>query len=178
MTLSFPRTPLLACLCVLLVAAAAASLFVGSAPIAAGRLIAALAGHGDGIAAAILFDLRLPRTLLGLMVGATLGLSGAALQGYLRNPLAEPAVLGVSNTAALGAVAAIYYGLANLHPVVLPLLAILSAILSRHAGPARRAVRKPADAHPRRDRDRDAGRGRDQPRASTFRPIPSRRWRS
>ena len=128
MTFSFSRAPLLVCLGALLILAAATSLLVGSAPIAAGRLIAALAGHGDRIAGAILFDLRLPRTLLGLMVGAMLGLSGAALQGYLRNPLAEPAVLGVSNTAALGAVAALYFGLADLHPAVLPLMAILAAV--------------------------------------------------
>ncbi|MFT3977037.1 MAG: iron ABC transporter permease, partial [Sphingomonas bacterium] len=97
---------------------------------AASRLMAALAGHGDPIASAIMFDLRLPRTLLGLLVGAMLGLSGAALQGYLRNPLAEPSVVGVSNTAALGAVVAIYFGLANAHPIVLPLLAILGALAS------------------------------------------------
>jgi len=75
-------------------------------------------------------ELRLPRALLGVAVGAALGLSGAVLQGYLRNPLAEPAVLGISNTAALGAVAALYFGLSQLHPAVLPLLAVLGAMLS------------------------------------------------
>jgi len=64
----------------------------------------------DGEAArAIMIELRLPRALLGLVLGAVLGLSGAVLQGYLRNPLADPAVVGVSSSAALGAVAAILY---------------------------------------------------------------------
>ena len=58
----------------------------------------------------ILLELRLPRALLGLMVGATLGLSGAALQGLLRNPLAEPGIVGVSSSAALGAVIVYYFG--------------------------------------------------------------------
>ena len=60
---------------------------------------------------AIIVELRLPRACLGLAIGAVLGLSGAVLQGYLRNPLADPAVVGVSSSAALGAVAAIVGGL-------------------------------------------------------------------
>lgn len=63
----------------------------------------------------IIVELRLPRALLGLLVGAGLGLSGAVLQGLLRNPLADPAVVGVSSAAALGAVAAIVFG-ASLGP--------------------------------------------------------------
>jgi iron complex transport system permease protein len=66
--------------------------------------------------------------IVGLLVGAMLGLAGAVLQGYLRNPLAEPSVLGASNAAALGAVVAIYFGLAELHGAVLPILAILSGL--------------------------------------------------
>lgn len=63
----------------------------------------------------IFLELRLPRALLGLCVGAVLGLSGAVLQGYLRNPLADPTVLGVSASAALGGVLAIFLGI-NLLP--------------------------------------------------------------
>jgi iron complex transport system permease protein len=63
----------------------------------------------------IFLELRLPRALLGLCVGAVLGLSGAVLQGYLRNPLADPTVLGVSASAALGGVLAIFLGI-NLMP--------------------------------------------------------------
>jgi len=61
----------------------------------------------------IVIELRLPRAVLGLAIGAVLGLSGAVLQGYLRNPLADPAVVGVSSSAALGAVAAIVFGIAG-----------------------------------------------------------------
>lgn len=59
---------------------------------------------------AIIFELRLPRTLLAVGVGAALGLSGAAMQGYTRNPLADPGALGVSSIAALGAVLTLYLG--------------------------------------------------------------------
>ncbi len=76
----------------------------------------------------ILWELRLPRTLLALLVGATLGLSGAALQGLLRNPLAEPGLLGVSAGAALGAVVAIYFGLAASFALAAPLLGITGAL--------------------------------------------------
>ena len=62
----------------------------------------------------IMAELRLPRALLGLSIGAVLGLSGAVLQGYLRNPLADPTVLGVSSSAALGGVTAIFLGLTSL----------------------------------------------------------------
>ncbi len=80
------------------------------------------------MAGLILYDIRLPRTVLAVIVGAVLGLSGAVLQGFTRNPLAEPALLGVSTGAALGAVVAIYFGLALLSPVIGPLLGIIGAI--------------------------------------------------
>ncbi|CAN5389041.1 iron ABC transporter permease [soil metagenome] len=70
---------------------------------------------GDDPNGWIIAELRLPRAILGLSIGAVLGLSGAVLQGYLRNPLADPAVVGISSSAALGAVAAILFGLAQ-HP--------------------------------------------------------------
>jgi iron complex transport system permease protein len=89
-----------------------------------------VSGHGDRIASTILFELRLPRALLGLMVGGMLGLAGAVLQGYLRNPLAEPSVLGASNAAALGAVGAIYFGLSEWHVAILPLLAIVIGLVA------------------------------------------------
>ena len=76
---------------------------------------------------AILFELRLPRTVLALMVGAVLGLTGAALQGYTRNPLADPAILGVSTMAALGAVLTFYLGAAASAPWVLPVAAMVGA---------------------------------------------------
>lgn len=128
--LTLPRRSLIAALTVLAAVAALASLLFGSVDLSLARLFAAATGSGDRVASIILFDLRLPRTLLALAVGAMLGLAGAALQGYLRNPLAEPSVLGTSNAAALGAVAALYFGLAELHPAVLPLLATGGALAS------------------------------------------------
>ena len=122
------RGRLLALLSLLVVLAFVASLAIGPAALSPGRMLAALAGHGDPVASAILFELRLPRALLGLLVGGVLGLGGAALQGYLRNPLAEPGVLGTSNAAALGAVAALYFGWAQASPILLPLLAIAGAL--------------------------------------------------
>src|SRR5690606_39508965 len=79
----------------------------------------------------ILSELRIPRTILGILVGASLGLSGAALQGLLRNPLAEPGLLGVSSGAALGAVIAIYFGLSASFALATPVLGITGAIVAR-----------------------------------------------
>jgi iron complex transport system permease protein len=78
-------------------------------------------------AALILYEIRLPRALLGLLVGAALGAAGAALQGYLRNPLAEPGVLGVSGGAAFGAVLAIHTGLAASAALALPFAGFVGA---------------------------------------------------
>jgi iron complex transport system permease protein len=77
----------------------------------------------------IFLELRLPRALLGLCVGVVLGLSGAVLQGYLRNPLADPTVLGVSASAALGGVLAIFLGI-NLVPFGLFGCAMIGAVAS------------------------------------------------
>lgn len=115
-------------LILLTIAAAALGVGIGSTSIPPARAFAALAGHGDPIERAILIELRLPRAILGLAVGAMLGLSGAALQGFLRNPLAEPSVLGASNGAALGAVIALYFGLMQWHSAALPVMAILGAL--------------------------------------------------
>jgi iron complex transport system permease protein len=116
---------------VLVLAAAMAgtlSIALGSAAIPVDHVWAALLGGGDPVERAIVLELRLPRAILGLAVGAMLGLGGAALQGFLRNPLAEPSVLGASNGAALGAVIAIYFGLAQASAIVLPVLAIGGAL--------------------------------------------------
>ena len=86
--------------------------------------------HPSAEKAFILWDIRLPRSILGLFVGATLGLAGAAMQGFLRNPLAEPGVLGVTGGAAFGAVLVFYTGLASVFSLALPLGGILGAFLS------------------------------------------------
>ena len=70
----------------------------------------------DSAALIILREIRLPRALAALAVGATLGVAGAALQGMLRNPLAEPGLVGASNCASLGAVLVLYFGLAPRPP--------------------------------------------------------------
>jgi iron complex transport system permease protein len=76
---------------------------------------------------AIVFGLRLPRTLLAIMVGGALGLTGAVMQGYTRNPLADPFVLGVSSSAALGAVLTLYFGAAGEASWMLPVAAMAGA---------------------------------------------------
>lgn len=102
----------------------AASLLVGPAGIGLRESVLALIrGEGDAVVL-VMRDIRLPRALLGLMVGAVLGLSGAAMQGYLRNPLAEPGLIGVSSSAALGAVLALQTGIAAAFPLALPLAAL------------------------------------------------------
>lgn len=77
----------------------------------------------------IIVQLRLPRTVLAVMVGAGLGLSGAAMQGYLRNPLADPGLFGVSSGAALGAVISLYFGY-TAAPWLLPAFALTGAAVT------------------------------------------------
>jgi iron complex transport system permease protein len=75
----------------------------------------------------ILWQIRLPRTALAALVGAGLGLSGAVLQGALRNPLADPGLLGITGTAGLGAVIVFYWGVARAFPPALPLGGMVGA---------------------------------------------------
>ena len=102
---------------------------LGSTPMSLPRVLAAIfgqAGPGDSL---VIWQIRLPRALTAFIVGAALGASGAALQGLLRNPLAEPGVLGVSAIAVLGATFSIYFGLTAISPWALPLAAITGALL-------------------------------------------------
>ena len=116
----------------LLVAASVTSilmgLLIGPTNLGVARTLAVLTGSGTSTDTLILLEIRLPRALAAWMVGALLGLSGAALQGLLRNPLAEPGVLGVSATASLFATVAIYYGLTSLNAFLLPVAAIAGAM--------------------------------------------------
>jgi iron complex transport system permease protein len=82
----------------------------------------------DVVSRVILVELRLPRAILGVLVGASLGLAGAAMQGYLRNALAEPGTLGISAMSALGAVLSIFFNIAGLHPWVLPICGVLGGM--------------------------------------------------
>jgi iron complex transport system permease protein len=85
---------------------------------------------GHGAAGVIAREIRLPRAALALVIGAALGGSGAALQGLFCNPLASPDVTGVTSTAGLGAVVALYFGFAAIHPLVLPAFAIAGALVA------------------------------------------------
>lgn len=79
---------------------------------------------------AIIFELRLPRTILAVAVGAALGMSGAAMQGYTRNPLADPGALGVSSMGALGAVLTLYLGAGASAPWVIASASMLGALIA------------------------------------------------
>jgi iron complex transport system permease protein len=121
---------LLICLGLLTLVLFTLSLLTGPASLAVSDSLRALfTGQGDAIVL-VMREIRLPRALLGLMIGASLGLSGAVLQGFLRNPLAEPGLLGVSASASLGAVLAIYTGLSLVFPLALPLMALAGAVLA------------------------------------------------
>jgi iron complex transport system permease protein len=85
---------------------------------------------GPELTSIIFAEIRLPRTLLALFVGGTLGLCGAALQGLLRNPLAEPGLLGAASGGALGAVIMFYFGLAGAASLLLPLGAVAGSLLA------------------------------------------------
>ena len=106
------------------------SLTVGPAAIAFGDSLRALFSDKADAVALIMQEVRLPRAILGLMIGTTLGLSGAALQGYLRTPPAAPGLIGISPSASLGAVLAIYTGLTAVFPLALPLAALAAAFLA------------------------------------------------
>jgi iron complex transport system permease protein len=88
-----------------------------------------LAGE-QTLAANVVGQIRLPRLILALLIGATLGMSGAAMQGLLRNPLADPGVLGVSSGAAFGAICTFYFGIASAAWYWLPAAAILGALFT------------------------------------------------
>ncbi|MEL7102141.1 MAG: iron ABC transporter permease, partial [Pseudomonadota bacterium] len=117
-------------LILLSVVAVFSACLLGSTPMPADRVMAALIGGADPSDRLVVWAIRLPRALAAFLVGAALGLSGAALQGLLRNPLAEPGVLGVSATASLAATFVIYYGLVALNPWFLPLAAIAGALIA------------------------------------------------
>ncbi|MFG1246680.1 FecCD family ABC transporter permease [Xanthobacter flavus] len=120
-----------------------ASVAVGYAPLDLGAAFGDLLAGRQSLAALVLSELRLPRAVLGAAVGFSLGITGAALQGLMRNPLADPGVVGVSGAAALGAVIAFYFGFSASFALALPLgglmgaaaaTAVLLALAARGAG--------------------------------------------
>ncbi|MEP6608846.1 MAG: iron ABC transporter permease [Burkholderiaceae bacterium] len=121
---------LLGTLAAILVLLSLASLAVGYATLDVGAAVAQWLQGESTLATLILIELRIPRTLLAILVGGSLGLAGAALQGLLRNPLAEPGILGVSSCAAFGAVIAFYSGASAAAPLALPLAGIAGALVA------------------------------------------------
>lgn len=117
-------------LALLVAVMAMASLWWGESSINVPAALADWWAGAHSIGAVIMGQLRLPRMLLALMVGGTLGLSGAVLQGYLRNPLADPGLLGVSGGAALGAVCVFYTGLFQIASALLPLGGLAGALVT------------------------------------------------
>lgn len=125
-----PAPALLAGLGALVLVLAVASLVIGRSGIGGGiGDLIAVSRTDPQTAWLILSQVRLPRTALSLLVGASLGLSGAALQGLLRNPLAEPALLGASSSAALGAVTVFYFGAGGLS-ILLPIGGMAGTLLA------------------------------------------------
>jgi iron complex transport system permease protein len=108
----------------------AAGLLVGPVELPVRDVLLTLRGWGDPTVRTILLDLRLPRVVLAAQVGAGLAVSGAVFQALLRNPLAEPYVLGVSGGAALGAVTAMVFGITASSVVAIPLAAFSGAVLA------------------------------------------------
>jgi iron complex transport system permease protein len=124
-----PYAVLIIALAALMATLAFTSMLVGPATAGTFELFDML-NHGKADTAwMIMREVRFPRTALAMLVGMTLGMAGAALQGFLRNPLADPGVIGVSPAAALGAVLALYTGLSTVMPLALPLMGIVGALL-------------------------------------------------
>ena len=124
------RAGVKAALVVLVMLLVLASLGTGPVRLSPLTVIDALFGGGSDIQQVIVREIRLPRTILGFAIGAILGLSGAALQGLLRNPLASPSLFGAPQSAAFGAVLVIALGLADVRSYALPVAAIAMAFAS------------------------------------------------
>jgi iron complex transport system permease protein len=124
------RSGVLAGLVMLVVLLALISLGIGPVRLSPVAVIDALFGGGSDVQQVIVREIRLPRMILGFAIGAILGLSGAALQGLLRNPLAAPSLFGAPQSAAFGAVLVIALGLADVRSYALPVAAIAAAFAS------------------------------------------------
>jgi iron complex transport system permease protein len=117
-------------LAIVAIAVLLVSVAIGAADLPLRAVFDALTGKGDETTRTIVLSLRLPRAVLALLVGGALGLAGAVFQALLRNPLAEPWVLGVSGGAAVGAVAAVVLGWNLAAPWSIPLAALAGALLA------------------------------------------------
>jgi iron complex transport system permease protein len=124
------ETRLTAILLMSLLVLMALSLIIGELNISIINSLKSILNNQSTLESIVFEEIRLPRTLLAVLIGGSLGLSGAALQGMVRNPLAEPGVIGVSSSAALGAVIVFYFGLSAIFPIALPLGGIAGALLA------------------------------------------------
>jgi iron complex transport system permease protein len=131
-TPDFPRRVIVVTTALAVLAALLAVGSLGTGPVKLSPLtvIDALFGGGSDVQQTIVREIRLPRTVLGLAIGAILGLSGAALQGLLRNPLASPSLFGAPQSAAFGAVLMIALGWADVRSYALPVAGIAMAFAS------------------------------------------------
>ena len=107
-----------------------ASLIIGPIPVDIASIWLAMFSDQPHAMTVVIREIRLPRSLLALTIGTSLGFSGAALQALVRNPLAEPGIIGVSALSALGAVIVFYTGLATRHALALPLGGIAGAMIA------------------------------------------------
>ncbi len=126
---SIPYSLLIVALLSLLAVLVFLSLIIGPATIGTFELVTMLTSGDSDTAWLIMREVRVPRTAIAVMEGMTLGLGGAVLQGLLRNPLADPGIVGVSSGASLFAVIALYSGLSTAFPLALPLFAIFGALI-------------------------------------------------
>lgn len=121
-------------LAVLLLAFALAGLlagvFLGPEPLSWSAVVDALMGRGSSTLHKVVWDIRLPRVILALLVGGGLAMAGAVFQALLRNPLAEPYILGISGGAATGAVSVMALGLVSLNSWALPAASFAGALLA------------------------------------------------
>lgn len=121
---------LIAALTAAMILAFLASIMAGYAPLDMRVAIRDTLAGTNSLSALILQQLRIPRALLGMLVGFSLGISGAAMQGMLRNPLADPGITGVTSAAGFGAVVVFYFGLTWLTPLAMPLGGVAGAIVA------------------------------------------------
>lgn len=117
-------------LSVLVAVLAVASLMVGTEPIALTNALADQFNNPDGTHAIIFREIRLPRMLIAAIIGASLGLCGAALQGLLQNPLASPGLVGSASGAALGAVSVLYFSNAIWHSQLIPVAGMAGSLVA------------------------------------------------
>lgn len=117
-------------LILVVVALSFASLLAGTVWLDPAQVLGGLLDPKPDLAGLVVTEVRLPRLVLALLVGGILGLSGAVLQGLLRNPLAEPGLLGVASGASLGAVIALYYGFSASFALATPLFALIGAMVT------------------------------------------------